>query len=177
MALPLRVQRGRAPSDAFELARNDFNTMLSHLFGGATPTGGGEAGVLAGLTGYGVDIREDADHVYIDADLPGFTKDEVNLSIENGTLTITAERREEAPAAPQQQQGQAAPDQQGQKAQKPEQKGEYLLRERRIERFVRSFTLPPEVDEQNVQAKLENGVLKITLNKRPESKPKRIEVS
>ena len=52
-----------------------------------------------------------------------------------------------------------------------------LLNERRYTRFLRSFTLPPTVDEQNVDAKLQDGVLTITLNKREESKPRRVQVS
>ena len=159
--------------DPYELARNDFNTMLAHLLVGD----GGEASALASLGSHGVDIREDTDHVYIEADLPGFKKDDVNISLENGTLTIVAEKHEELTEPPQQGQ-QQQPQQQNQgKQSAPEQKSEYLLRERRIQRFIRSFTLPPNVDEQNVQAKLENGVLSIVLNKLEESKPKRVQIS
>ncbi len=74
--------------------------------------------------------------------------------MENSTLTISAERKE-----------------------KPNNPGEYLLNERRFSRFLRSFTLPPTVDEQSVQANLKEGVLTVTLNKREESKPRKITVS
>jgi HSP20 family molecular chaperone IbpA len=50
---------------------------------------------------FGVDIREDADHVYVEADLPGFKKDEIDLSIDNGVLTICAQKRHEPPEAKQ----------------------------------------------------------------------------
>src|SRR4029453_10238959 len=166
MALPLRINRGPtiAPLD---LVRNDFDTMLSHLFGRGLFGDGSDAGAgaLASLGNYGVDIREDADHVYVVADLPGFRKEDVDISLENGTLTITAERREEVEVPPSQRQPgqegaerrQAQPAKGEQQQQAPgEQPGEYLLRERRVQRFVRSFTLPPNVDEQNVQARLEN---------------------
>ena len=56
-------------------------------------------------------------------------------------------------------------------------KGQWLLRERRYSRFQRSFTLPPTVNDQSVQAKLHDGVLTITLTKREETKPRRITVS
>ena len=168
MTLPTLLRRGQA-ADPYELARNDFNNMLNRLVGGVLLTDNGDGG-LAVPGGYGVDIREDADHIYVEADLPGFNKDDVDIALENGALTITAEHREET-AAPA---GQAEQAQRG----KSQAKDEYLLHERRVQRFVRSFTLPPNVDEQSpVQAKLENGVLKITLNKRQESKPKRIQVS
>jgi HSP20 family protein len=52
-----------------------------------------------------------------------------------------------------------------------------LLHERRYTHFQRSFTLPPTVDEQTVNAKLQDGVLTITLNKREETKPRKISVS
>lgn len=176
MGLPTRVQRAHA-TDPLDIVRQDFNTLLRGFF-----TDGGDGGSqLASLSNYGVDVREDADRVYVEADLPGFRKEDVDISLEGGVLTITAERREEDEIAPGQQ---AAPGKQGQaQGQEPQQgqgalaKGDYLLHERRYRRFVRSFVLPPNVDESSVQARLENGVLKITLNKREESKPKKIQVA
>jgi HSP20 family protein len=207
MALPVRIHRGHT-DDSFDLARQDFGTMLSRLLGGGMSGDGGDS-PLAPLASFGVDIREDENHVYIEADLPGVRKEDVDISLEDGTLTIVAERREEitepAPAPGERQaaqgteaagaqQGQQREGQQDQQTQqgrqgKQGQQGQwaqqgrsggqpsYLLRERRIQRFVRSFTLPPNVDDQNVQARLEDGVLKITLNKREESKPKRVQIS
>jgi HSP20 family protein len=152
MALPTRVQRY---ADPFESAQRDFDTMLTRFFGNRNLDGG----VL--LAPYGVDVREDADHIYVEAELPGFKKDEIDINLENQTLTISAEHREEHD---------------GHDGNKND-KSEWLLRERRYSRFQRSFTLPPTVDSQTVQAKLNDGVLSITLNKREESKPRRITVS
>src|SRR5688572_24581670 len=108
MALPTRVPRGYV--DPVESAQKEFEGLLNRFFsqndGGA---GNGNSGRLAP---YGVDIREDADHFYVEAELPGFKKEEVDITLENQTLTITAQRREE------QQPASGA-------------KGEYLLRERR----------------------------------------------
>jgi HSP20 family protein len=187
MALPVRVERTRA-ADPFEMVRRDFN-VINRLLGGGFFGDQNDSGPMGLLGGYGVDIREDADHIYIEADLPGFRREEVNVSLDNGTLTIEAEHQEEItePGDGQQtaqtqgqQQGKGGEgDQkgdQGQRQGKPQQP-EYLLRERRVQRFVRSFTLPPNVDEQSVQAKLENGVLRVTLNKREDAKPKRIQLS
>jgi HSP20 family protein len=191
--------------DPFEMMRQNFGTVLGRVFGGGLFGNEPEDSPLAALGNYGVDIREDANHIYVEADLPGFRPEDVDVSLENGTLTIVAERREEIDEpADQPQQGQAAqagqppgqaaqPGQPGQQQQQPQggqarqprqgrqqqarDGGNYLLRERRVTRFVRSFTLPPNVDEQNVQAKLENGVLRITLNKREDAKPRRIQVA
>lgn len=159
MALPVRVERGRA-FDSFDIVRSDLNT-LGRILGISDPSDGESR--LASLSNYGVDVREDADHIHIEADLPGFRKEDVDISLEDGMLTITAEREEEATEPPPSQQQQ--------------QNSYYLLRERRRTRFVRSFALPPNVDESNVQASLEDGVLKITMNKREESKAKRVQLT
>jgi len=154
MALPTRVHRGQN-HDPFEGAQREFDTMLNRFFGGREiGAAGGNGGLLAP---YAVDVREDGDHIYVEAELPGFKKDEVDITLENQTLTIAAERRHEA-------------------KQGNEKKGELLLHERRYTRFLRSFTLPPTVDEQSVNAKLTDGVLTITLNKREETKPRKITV-
>src|SRR5688572_14902963 len=94
MALPVRVARGQI-AGPLDIIRQDF-AMLNRMFGGgglAADTGDG--GSLAGVANFGVDIREDDSHVYIEADLPGFRKDEVDISIEDDVLTISAEHREE----------------------------------------------------------------------------------
>ena len=154
MALPTRVHRNQG--DAFELAQREFDTMLGRFLG-ERQANGSQGGALAP---YAVDVREDGDHIYVEAELPGFKKDEIDITLENQTLTISAERREERGN--------------GSDSGKT---GEHLLRERRYTRFLRSFTLPPTVDEQTVNAKLADGVLTITLNKREETKPRKISVS
>jgi HSP20 family protein len=135
----------------FESVQREFDSALGRLF-----TGRGEQDGGAYLAPYGVDVREDVDHIYVEAELPGFNKEDVQVTLENQTLTISAERK--------------------QQTRKPE-KGEWLLNERRYNRFLRSFTLPPTVDQQSVNAKLQDGVLNITINKREESKPRKIAVS
>lgn len=151
MALPTRVQRTNG-TDPFDHAQREFEGMLNRFFAPQDANGGGR------LAPYGVDIREDQDHFYVEAELPGFRKDDIDITLENQTLTISAHR--------------AAEGRQGEGA-----KGELLLHERRYSRFLRSFTLPPTVDEQTVNAKLADGVLTVTLNKREETKPRKITVS
>jgi HSP20 family protein len=146
MALPTRVVRTPA-IDPFDGMHREFDGLLGRLCGRETDGGG--------WAPYAVDVREDGDHIYLEAELPGFKKDEVDITLENQTLTITATRKESSEEG------------------KP---GEYLLRERRYNRFIRSFTLPPTVDERTVDAKLNEGVLMVTLNKREETKPRKITV-
>jgi HSP20 family protein len=143
--LPTRVAR-QNNGDSIEAFHREFDTALGRIFGG------GDGGNLRWAP-FGVYVREDADHIYVEAELPGFKKDDVDITLENQTLTISAERKEEQ-----------------------ENKGDYLLNERRYQRFLRSFTLPPTVDEKKVDAKLNDGMLSITLNKREETKPRKIQV-
>lgn len=150
MALPTRVNRGTY-ADPYDAVQREFDNMLGRFLGQQ----GGDGGQR--LAPYAVDVREDADHFYVEAELPGFKKDDVDITLENQQLTISAVRKEEQ--------------------EKKNDKGELLLHERRYNRFLRSFTLPPTVDDQTVNAKLNDGVLIITLNKREETKPRKISVS
>lgn len=137
-------------NDPFENMHRDLDTLLT-LRG--LSSDGGTAAELIG--NYPVDIREDADHIYIEAEMPGFKKDEVDVTLENGVLTISGQRKQE----------------------KKQGAGEAEhLSERRFTRVQRSFTLPTSVDEAKVDAQLKDGVLRLTLNKREEVKPRRIEV-
>ncbi|MGH7545020.1 MAG: Hsp20/alpha crystallin family protein [Gemmatimonadota bacterium] len=88
--------------------------------------------------------------------LPGLTRDEIQLSVENGVLTITGEKREERTEG------------------KPE--GEVHLFERRYGRFERRWTLPTNVDADKIRARYENGVLVVTLPKTEEAKPRQIQI-
>jgi len=101
---------------------------------------------------YPVDIHEDENHLYVEAELPGFRKDEIDITLENGVLTIAGERKVE------------------------NRQGPSHLNERRYTRVQRSFNLPDTVDEENVNATLEDGVLKLTLNKKEEVKPRKIQL-
>lgn len=146
MALPTRVSHPLL-ADPITNWQREFDNMLNRFFN-PEPNGG--------IMAYGVDIREDGDHIYVEAELPGFKKDDVNITFEDGQLTIQAERKEEK--------------------REDGKEGETLLRERRWGRYVRSFTLPSTVDGNNIEASLQDGVLTITLNKREEVKPRRIPV-
>ncbi len=106
---------------------------------------------------YPVDIREDKDAFYVDAEMPGYAKDEIEITLENGVLQISAQRQRESDD-----------NENGQS---------HHIRERRYTRVARRFALPTTVDEQKVDAKLADGVLRLTIAKREEVKPKKITVS
>jgi HSP20 family protein len=129
----------------------EFNRMLNRFWGSAE--------VPSTLAPYAVDVHEDADHFYVEAELPGFGKDDVDITLEDGVLTIRGERKSEEKKAP------SAGDKQP------------LHVERRWSRFERSFTLPTAVNENSVRADLNDGVLTITLDKREEVKPRKIQIT
>ena len=108
---------------------------------------------------YGVDVREDVDKLYIEAEMPGFKKDEVEIVLDKSLLTITAKHAE--PTGEQSQDTQA----------------KWLLRERRMREYRRAFRLPATADGAAVEARLEDGVLYLTLTKREETKPRKIAVA
>ena len=85
MALPTRVNRGGGVLDPVELLGRDFENAFGRWLGGREGNG-----THQGLAPYGVDIREDADHFYVEAELPGFRKDEIDITLDNQTLTIAA---------------------------------------------------------------------------------------
>ncbi len=142
--LPTQVRRASRGDTPIDFLQDEFNRMLSRWW---------SEGSDRGTTGiYPVDIREDDDHIYVEAELPGFKREDVEVTLENGMLHILAQRKQ------------------------AEVKGEAHLAERRFVRVARSFTLPNSVDEGKVDAKLVDGVLYLTLNKREEVKPRKIEV-
>ena len=99
------------------------------------------------------DIFETGDALKIVMEVPGVPKDALDVKVENDVLSVEA-RIETANY------GGLEP----------------LYTEYPIGHYARSFTLPGQVDQQNITAQLEDGVLSLTLNKRPESKPRRIQI-
>jgi HSP20 family protein len=103
-----------------------------------------------------VDIQEYADRFQLFVDLPGVNPKEVDITLDNGVLTVSGERRIPAPA-----------------------EGEQVVT-RRTERghgqFYRRFALPETVDSENVKAAGRDGVLEITIPKQAKAQPRRIEV-
>jgi HSP20 family protein len=136
-------------SHPLETLDREFGRVLNRLWSGAE--------VPSTLAPYAVDVHEDANHFYVEAELPGFTKEDVDVTLEEGVLTIRGERKVETP--------------------KPQEGKQPLHVERRWSRFERSFTLPTQVNEGAVQARLHDGLLTITLDKREEVKPRKIQIN
>ncbi len=127
---------------------------INHVFADAYRTGD-EGLMTTGTWVPPVDIYENGNQeLVLKAELPEMTKDDIELTVDNGTLTIRGERKFEG-----------------------ELKEEQFHRiERRYGTFSRSFSLPPAVDATKVSAEYRNGVLTIRLPKREEAKPRQIKV-
>ncbi len=133
----------------------DLEERLSSLFGRAPArrANGREELTLADWSPL-ADITEDDKEYLIKAELPDVKKEDVKVTVENGVLTISGERKFE----------------------KEEKKKRYHRVERAYGTFVRSFTLPDDADANNVNAEFKNGVLTVHVGKSESAKPKQIEV-
>jgi len=100
------------------------------------------------------DVRETKDAYVFSADLPGLSEDSVDLTLTGNRLTISGRREEE----------------------RKEESDRVHVYERSYGSFSRSFALPDGVDSDNIDAHFEKGVLKVTVPKRPEVKPRRISI-
>ena len=101
-----------------------------------------------------VDIKEEPDKFVIHADVPGVDPKDIEVSMENGVLTIKGQREEE----------------------KKEEKEGYKRIERVRGAFYRRFSLPDTADAEKIKAKVKNGVLEIVIPKQEEVQPRRITV-
>jgi HSP20 family protein len=101
-----------------------------------------------------VDIRETDEAFFVNAELPGLTKDDIQITLENNVLRLSGERRFE----------------------KEDEKDNYRRIERAYGGFSRVFTLGGGVDAERVAANFKDGVLTITVPKKEETKPRKIAI-
>lgn len=105
-----------------------------------------------------IDISETDTDVLVRASLPGFTRDEISIEVDDGLMSISAQRSESSEETG------------GEGAEK------WLRRERREHRFARSFTLPSAVNEELATAELRDGVLTLTVPKAERATRRTIEI-
>ena len=120
--------------------------QLSHIFD--------DRDTASGRWQPAVDIRETEDALIVAAELPGIDKKDVKVGINDGVLTISGERRYEKEV---------------------DEKNAHRI-ERAYGTFERSFSLPTNVDASKVDAKMENGVLTLTLHKHEGARPRQISI-
>lgn len=102
----------------------------------------------------GLEAWEDEQNIYVEAELPGVKPEDVDVTLEGGMLTIRGQKKP------------ASQDKQVQ----------YHYRQRRYGQFMQQFQLPTTVDASKVVANLADGVLRVQVEKRPEVKPRKVEV-
>ncbi len=150
MVYPTLWRASRTPAWS-GLNRSNFDRLFDGFWLGRD-TESGSAVALSPL----VDVHESEDGLQVSVELPGLGSDDVKVSVENGILTISGEKKREI------EQGEEGTD--------------YHVVERRYGRFQRSFTLPRGIDTEKTSAKFENGVLEVTLPKSAQAKAKLIEI-
>jgi len=148
--LPMTIVRWE-PLREFSTLQNEMNRLFNTVFDAPSPSNGGST-----LRRWmpAMDLVETDDHFVLRADLPGLNEDDVKIEFEDGTLTVSGERKAEH-----------------------ESKNEgYYRVERAFGSFSRSLTLPQGIDPEAVTAGFDRGVLEVRIPKPEERKPRRIEI-
>lgn len=127
-------------------ADTDFDTFFDNVFGNWG---------IRNSTYPTVNVYEDSKAFYVEAELPGYESDDVNINVEKHVLHISSEKSE--------------------KTDNKEEK-KYVVHERLYSRFDRSFSLPEGINEDAIEAAFKNGILTVTLPKLPVEQPKKITV-
>jgi HSP20 family protein len=130
--------------------RDDLNTLLEFPLWSSFE----RQGQLLNGWSPALDLYQDHDNMIVVVELPGMRKEDIEISLHDGTLTISGERKAETGN--------------GEKAERTE---------RYIGKFRRSLTLPTRVDSNKVTATYRDGILTVTLSKAEEAKPRQIKVS
>src|SRR6202011_5281756 len=139
----------------------EFSTMqdrinrMNHLFRESYSPEGPEEALTTTSFAPPVDIYEDEHNVILKLQVPGIDEKDIDVRIDNNTLTVHGERKFE----------------------KEEKEENFRRVERQYGSFIRSFTLPSSVDPGQVSARCDKGVLKINLAKKAEAKPTQIKVN
>jgi len=132
-------------------ALDDFRRRMDRLFEGFDARW--SVGDAYGTGWPAVELRDSGAELVLEADVPGLTDKDIQLTVTQDTLGLTGERKADAPEG-------------------------YAVhrRERSVQRFSRAWALPTKVDVERVVATVKNGVLSVTLPKAAESRPRQITI-
>ena len=136
--------------DRWASLRNDLDTLLELPFW----AGSGRQSQLFSVWTPALDLYQNNDNIVAVVELPGMQKDDIEISLQDGTLIISGERKEET-----------------------SQENGATRTERSTGKFRRSITLPTRVDVNKVNAMYKDGILTVTLPKAEEAKPKQIQIN
>ncbi|MBV9080573.1 MAG: Hsp20/alpha crystallin family protein [Elusimicrobia bacterium] len=107
-----------------------------------------------GLWSPAVDVEEENGHVKVLAEMPGLKKEDIDVRVEGHSVVIKGEKKHETSGK----------------------ENGYLRRERSYGSFYRRIELPEECDAQKIEASYKNGVLELTMPKRPEAQSKQVQI-
>ncbi len=141
-----------------EIARweRDFDRMLENFFRGGFPMAfEGRWSDRLGMRELAVDLYEDKDDIIVKAEMPGLSKDDIDVNITDHLLILKGEKKKEEETN----------------------ERDYYRSERVYGSFMRSIPLPVETDPQKAKASFKNGVLEVRLPKSEEAKKKEIKVN
>jgi HSP20 family protein len=108
-----------------------------------------------------VDVKETEKSYLIEAELPGFDEKDIEIRLDGNTLTISSKKVDEKNSDSSANDG----------------TGNYLIRERRVSSFSRSFKLPENADSEGISASFKNGILYLEINKKAEAQARHIQIS
>ena len=131
--------------------QNEMNRLFNTVFDAPAPANGGTMRRWMPA----MDLVESGEHFVLRADLPGMGEEDIKIELEDGTLTVSGER----------------------KAEHEEKEEGYYRVERAFGSFSRSLTLPKGVDADAVSARFDRGVLEVRIPKPEQRKPRRIEIA
>ncbi|HEX9343905.1 MAG TPA: Hsp20/alpha crystallin family protein [Actinomycetota bacterium] len=134
--------------------QEEMNQLFNRAFGRSGGEAAGESGRTGRMWAPAIDISERKDAYVVTVEVPGVKQDDIDITLEDGLLTISGERKLTQESSDQQ----------------------YHRVERRYGAFRRSITLPSQVRADAIEASFDNGVLEVVLPKAEEAKPKKITV-
>ena len=144
-----------SPFRGFYDAQSEADRLFNETFGSLGRGRGRQGGGQLAQWAPAVDVLTKDGDLLIRAELPGLKQEDVDITLQNGVLTISGEH----------------------KIDQEEERGGYHVRERRYDSFRRSMTLPEGTDESKVRARFEDGVLEVRVEGAAiEQAPKRIEI-
>lgn len=140
-------------------------SLFNSLFNGAFDNQMQDFGFGTGMAVPKVDVTQNEDSYNLEMDLPGRTEKDVNLELDHNVLTISSTKEEVT----------ESDEKSGKKDGKD--KTKWLIKERRTSSFSRRFTLPDDIDAENVAATFKNGVLNVKIPRKTLAAPKRIAIT
>lgn len=131
---------------------NFLDSLFNNVFGNT------QSSVYTAVNSPRVDVKEEDKSYILEMELPGRSENDVNIELDHDNLTISSKNEEKK------------------EDKKDEKKAKYILKERHASRFERRFTLPSDVNSEDITATFKNGILTINMAKKEIAVPKRIAI-